>query len=430
MRYIESEIVELKEEFTKDIRKGVIAFANTKGGVLYVGIADNGVVKGISAPTDTLLRIISMLRDSIKPDIMSYVSSKIVEVESKNIIVINVARGSNLPYYLGDKGLKPSGVYIRQGSASAPASESAIRNMIKEADGNSFEKGRALETELTFKSAQIEFKNRNIEFSKAQMKTLGLIKDDEIFTNLGLIISDQCKHTIKVAVFHGKNKMKFKDRREFGGSVFDQIKDAYQYIDLLNKTGSEIKGLRRTDVRDYPEEAIREALINTIVHREYSFSGSTLISIYDDRIEFVSIGGLFGGITMKDILLGISQTRNERLAAIFYRLELIEAYGTGIAKILYSYKDNLIKPEVKVSDNAFMITIPRKMDLTMHGEKTDNKKEVLKFIKENKSITRKEVENILGVGQTLAGRLLKELADKKIIMKIGKSSKVRYVKKE
>lgn len=244
VKYLESEIVELKEEFTKDIKKGIIAFANTEGGVLYVGIADDGGVKGVSAPVDTLLRIISMLRDSIKPDIMSHVSSKIVELEGKFVIAINVSMGSNLPYYLADKGLKPPGVYIRQGSASAPASESAIRNMIKEADGNSFEKGRALEAELTFKSAQIEFENRNIEFSKAQMKTLGLIKEDGIFTNLGLIISDQCKHTIKVAVFHGKNKMKFKDRREFGGSVFDQINGAYEYIDLLNRTGLEIKGFK------------------------------------------------------------------------------------------------------------------------------------------------------------------------------------------
>ena len=100
----------------------------------------------------------------------------------------------------------------------------------------------------------------------------------------------------------------------------------------MNKTEATFEGLTRKDERDYPTETIREALLNAVVHREYSFSGSTLINIYEDRIEFISLGGIISGLSLDSIMLGVSQSRNEKLANIFYRLHLIEAYGTGIKK--------------------------------------------------------------------------------------------------
>lgn len=430
MKYIESEKVELKEIVTKDIKKEIVAFANTDGGELYIGVRDDGTIVGVENPEENILSLISMLRDSIKPDIMSCISTKTITEEDKKIILISVARGTSSPYYIEEKGLKPSGVYVRQGTASAPASEAAIRKMIKITDGDSYEKERAIETELTFYSVGKEFESRGLKFNLAQMKTLGILKEEGIYTNLGLILSDQCKHTIKIAIFYDNNKMKFKDRKEFSGSILKQLNETYTYIDLANKTGAEIKGLMRIDKRDYPEEAIREALINTIVHREYSFSGSILISIFDDRIEFVSMGGLFGGITMKDISLGISQTRNEKLAAIFYRMQLIEAYGTGIAKIMNCYSDSILKPEFRVTDNAFMVILPKKKELELNEPETDKKKIILNYIEKNKRITRKDAENILGIGQTMAGRVLKELIDDKVIRKVGKGANTVYVKVE
>lgn len=133
-------------------------------------------------------------------------------------------------------------------------------------------------------------------------------------------------------------KTVFKERREFSGSLLHQLEDAYEFIDRFNITRAEFKDLDRIDMRDYPSEAIRETLLNAIVHRDYSFSGSTLISIFDDRIEFVTIGGLVKGISLNDILLGVSILRNEHLANIFYRLKLIEAYGTGMPNIGKSEK--------------------------------------------------------------------------------------------
>ncbi|MDD4296264.1 MAG: putative DNA binding domain-containing protein [Ruminiclostridium sp.] len=427
MLYKENHVIELKREFVPDIKKEVVAFANTEGGTIYVGIDDNGEIVGVENSGKVLMQIMNMLRDSIKPDITMFTTCKIVKDQNKEFIEIDVQRGTNTPYYIADKGIRPAGVYVRQGTSSAPASENAIRQMIKETDGDKYEAIRSFNQELTFEASYNEFKKRGFELGEAQMKTLGLINKDNMYTNLGLLLSDQCLHTIKVAVFNGLSKSEFKDRREFGSSLLKQITIAYEFIDLLNKTRSEFEGLDRIDYRDYPEEALREALLNSLVHRDYSFSGSTLINIYDDRIEFVSIGGLVKGISINDIMLGISQTRNEKLAAVFYRLKLIEAYGTGIIKIMNSYASSSQKPELKVSDNAFLISLPNlNFKRDSHFEK-NHEDSILEYLKFHNSINRKETEKLLNVKQTMAGKVLREMVDKGQLKIEGKAANTKYL---
>ena len=181
---------------------------------------------------------------------------------------------------------------MRQGSSSVPASAEAIRRMIRETDGASFERNRSLIQELTFHTLQQEMERRKLEFGEAQQKTLGILGEDGLYTNLGLLLSEQCPQSLKVAVFQGTDKQVFRDRREFHGSLLQQIQDAYGYIDYHNQTRATLEGLERVDERDYPPEAVREALLNAVAHRDYSFSGSTQVNIYEDRIEFVSLGGL------------------------------------------------------------------------------------------------------------------------------------------
>ena len=179
---------------------------------------------------------------------------------------------------------------------------------------------------------------------------------------------------------------------------------------------------------DYPLDALREALLNCLVHRDYSFSASTLISVYDDRIEFVSIGGLPDGINLDDILLGISACRNPKLAAIFYRLELIEAYGTGIPKIMSSYKDTGFEPKIEVTNNAFKITLPNlNYSIDEQTETEDNR--IVAFIDKNGFITRKDVEELLGISQTSANRILKDMVDKSVLYRIGNGKSIKYKKK-
>lgn len=432
MKFLESFNVELKEILTSELKKEVVAFANTCDGTIYIGINDNGEIIGVENSDDVMERAGASIRNSIKPDLSMYIMLNVEQIENKNIVVIKVQRGASRPYYIAEKGLKPSGVYIRQGNSSVPASEEYIRQMIKETDGDSFEELRSLNQELTFKYADNIFKNANINFGNIQKKTLGIIGEDNLYTNLGLLLSDQCLHTLKIAVFEGKEKGIFKDRKEFKGSLLKQITDAFKYIDFLNKTKATFEGLIRKDERDYPVEAIREALLNAVVHREYSFGASTLINIYEDRMEFVSLGGIVSGISLEAVMLGVSQSRNEKLADVFYRLRLIEAYGTGIQKIFSNYEKYGIKPIFKTEIGVFLVVLPN-VHFTV-GEKI-NEREQLKLSEEYEEIlafletgtkSRREIQEYIKVSQTKIITILKELQKLNLIEKAGKGKNIKY----
>ncbi|MDR1961302.1 MAG: putative DNA binding domain-containing protein, partial [Gracilibacteraceae bacterium] len=302
MIYRESETVELKQQVIDDIKLEVMAFANSDGGTVYVGVHDSGEVLGLENAQADLLSVNNSLRDSIKPDITLFAHSHIETVEGKEIIVINVQRGTNRPYYIAGKGIRPEGVYVRHGAASVPATDTAIRKMIRETDGDSYEKLRSVEQNLDFTSASAEFAKRNVPFGTSQMGTLGVASADGVYTNLGLLLSEQCVHTIKTAVFQDTTQQVFKDRREFRGSLFSQINDVYDYLDMHNQTQATFEKLLRIDRRGYPETALREALLNAVVHREYATSGSIFVKIYSDRVEFISPGGLVNGIELDDIM--------------------------------------------------------------------------------------------------------------------------------
>ncbi len=442
MPYQESEAVELKSVVVDDIKKEIIAFANSDGGTLYIGVRDDGEVVGLDDPDGTALQISNIVRDSIKPDVTMFLRYKTIEEAGKKIIEINVQRGTDRPYYIAKKGMRPEGVYVRQGYSSVPATDTAIRRMIKETDGDRFETMRCLDQELTFDAAEKEFGVRKVEFGPQQMRTLKLVDNDGLYSNLALLLSDQNPLTIKVAVFQGTKQMIFKDRREFGGSLMKQMNDVYEYIDFRNQTRATIEKLSRIDVRDYPVIAVREALLNLLVHRDYSFSASALISIYDDRIEFVSIGGLMPGIDLEDILAGISVCRNQNLANVFYRLHLIEAYGTGLAKIMETYEGTSEKPVISTTKNSFKITLPNinaKYEAKTAPAPIENipsapvlepdsdEQRVLSYVREHGAITRPEAEELLGVSASTASRLIRKMVKAGLLLQDGRARNSRYI---
>jgi len=424
---LEDKNTEFKREYVEDIKKTLVAFANTDGGNLYIGIDDDGNAVEINNIDGVMLQVTNVIRDAIKPDLAMFYDITVETVQNKKVVKITVNRGTARPYYLAAKGIRPEGVYVRQGASSVPASESAILSMIRETAGDSYEEARSLIQELIFNEANIVFENKQIPFGEAQKRSLGLIGEDGTYTNLALLLSDQCTHTVKIAVFEGEQKTVFKDRREFCGSLLKQLNDAYQFIDQFNHTHAHTEGLYRVDKRAYPTEAIREALLNAIVHREYSFSASTLISIFDNRIEFVSIGGLARGISQSDILLGISIARNKKLADVFYRLHLIEAYGTGMPKIIEAYREYGLEPHIEISDNAFKITLPNTNAAVKKTkvELTENEQGVLSVLKEGIK-SRPEIQKALGFSQTTTIVAIAALLDKGLIIKVGNGNKTKY----
>ena len=448
MTFQETEKVELKSIVQEDIKKEILAFANCNGGTIYVGVSDHGEILGLEDIDASTLQISNMVRDSIKPDITMFIHYEALEYEGKSIIAIHIQRGVNRPYYLSKKGLRPEGVYVRQGHSAVPASDTAIRQMIKETDGDSFEEMRSINQALSFDTLKQEFKTRKIPFAQAQMQTLHIQSSDKLYTNLGLLLSDQCPYSIKVAVFEGNTQNIFKDRREFSGSLMQQLHDVYDYIDLHNQVHASFDKLLRIDNRDYPEVAVREALLNSLVHRDYSFHADTLISIYPHCMEFVTLGGLPTGLELADIKLGISVCRNPHLANVFYHLQLIEAYGTGIKKIMDSYFGKWKQPSIICSNNAFKIVLPNinagqivKEDSVYYSVDSSSvapsstapsamlpsaEEKILQVLSTQKEITRKEVQELLEVSQSTAGRILKTMVNRGQIIKLGGSLTTRY----
>jgi ATP-dependent DNA helicase RecG len=430
MQFKESNTIELKRTVVDDIKKTVIAFANTDGGILYVGVEDNGEIVGLDRPNEVLLQINNMIRDAIKPDVTMFVQSAEDTTEGKSIVAVTIQRGSQRPYYLAGKGLRPEGVFVRHGAASVPATDTAIRQMIKETDGESYEELRSLNQDLTFEAATAQFNERKVDFGTSQMMTLKLMGKENIYTNLGLLLSDQCTHSVKVAVFQDDSMKVFKDRREFGGSLLTQLADAYAFIDLHNPVRATFNKLLRIDTRDFPDDAIREALLNALIHREYAMSGSILIKLFPDRIEFISVGGLIRGIEVADIMSGFSICRNQNLATVFYRLHLIEAYGTGMPRIAEAYIGSGKEPKIEVTPNVFKVILPninaQSAAQVIAPTPFTQEEQILGLAAEKGAIERKDVEALLGLSQTPAGQLLKRLIEVGTLIKKGNGKSTKY----
>ncbi|MCH1940690.1 RNA-binding domain-containing protein [Holdemania massiliensis] len=435
----ENQDLEFKQEYTSDIRKDVIAFANAEGGTILIGIRKDRRILDVVDPDSVMLQIVNSLKDSIVPDIMPFVIVKTKKIEGKFIIVVDVSIGIYRPYYLKEKGLKPSGVYIRKGSSSQPMTDEGIREMIVQSSGKSYEALRSLTQELTFLTLSKELEKKSVDFSSSKMKTLKLIGDDGLYTNLAYLVSDQCEVTIKITLFQGTDKAVFRDRKEFFGSILKQLEEVYEFIDLVNKTKATFSGLDRLDKRDYPQEAVREALLNCIVHRDYSFSGSNIVNIYDDRIEFVSLGGLVPGLEMKSIFLGVSQSRNPNLAALFYRMCLIESYGTGISQIQRAYHNEERHPVFETAKGVFRVTLPNRNEFSelvrlessdeFEGILEKQKNRILEIALKQGQVTRKDVEELLKAGSTKAFRLLRQLCEEGKLQSVGNGKLSHYVLK-
>ncbi len=310
----------------------------------------------------------------------------------------------------------------------------------KVGDGPSYEAGRSLVQDLTFEDAEAEFKKKGIEFSSDKFRTLGICDAEKhLFTNLGLLASAHCTHTVKRAVCSDSAKTVFLDRREFSGSVFTQLRQAFEYIMLNNRTASSIRALDRLDMPDYPSEALREALINALIHRDYSFSGSIIVNINAQQMEFISLGGLVSGLSRADILNGISLSRNPNLAQLFFRLKHIEAYGTGLRRIFALYRDCPQQPSINVTENTFRLTLA---NMNSEREMTDVVSErtpryvteqmrlVLDYLSAHAEADEDLLMELLDVKRTRTYLITRQMVDLGLLTIIGRGKQKKYVRSQ
>ena len=419
---IENQSFEQKREYNQKAKNTMLAFLNTDGGSLYIGLSDDGSVYGVDGDIDLEARKIATgFRDSVTPDPSGYFKVEPEMRDGKYIIAVTVERGTAIPYCYCAYGLVPQGVYVRVSSNTVMATREHIRQMIKDNGTGQFISELSIAQNLTFEYADKIFAEKNVKFGKEQKQSLGLLLTDGRYNNLALILSDQCPYTTKAAIFEGLNKDTFKDRKEFNGSLFKQIEDIHAYLHVFNRVRSTFEGVYRLDHPDYPDIAIREAYVNALIHRDYYIDGSVLVSMFDNRLEFMSLGGAMPGVTHDLMLAGVSVTRNEKLAQIFYRLNIIEAFGTGIPRIFSAYEKSAMQPEIPVVDGGFLIRIPNMNYIAQVG--TANGKSVaqtneqrLLSIFSDTRFNKEEAADVLGISVSGAYKLLQRMAEQGLLV--------------
>lgn len=414
----ENRNLEYKEEITNTFLKTVSAFSNYDGGMILFGVNDSGEAAGLDDVTQKCLDIENRINDSISPQ-PDYTLSVI---ESGKVIALSVKPGSNTPYMYKSK------AYKRNDTATIEVDSHEMRRLILKGENKEYEELPSDNQNLDFNFLGRELKDKTgIEtFNTDVLKTLNLYSDSTGYNNAAAILSDQNRFPgIDIARF-GETINIFLKRRTFEyqsilQSYYDSLdiyRDYYQY--------DEIDGTLRKTIETIPEEAFREAVANAIVHRVWDINAQIRISMFDDRIEIVSPGGLPDGISEKEYLEGrISVLRNPILANVFHRLDLIEKFGTGIKRIIQCYADSQSKPSFEISVNSIQVTLPlikKHLDLTADEMKVYN----LLSRNINRSISEILSSASLSFGKSKTTELLKKLEEKGIVAVEGKGRGTKY----
>ncbi len=422
----ENENIEFKELYTENIYKEIVAFLNSGSGTIYIGYNDNGELIGLENVKETEEKISNGIRGKIVPDCSVFVSINNATLDNKDYIIINVSKGVNI-YSLKDKGII-KGTYIRNGSCSMPATEETVKQMIIKNSNITFETSVANNQNLTFNYIREAFMGINIDINnKNIMKNLFMLDNNGNYTNLALLLSDQNPYTVKVATYQSVNKTNFLDRKEFGGSLLEVYDKTLSYLKINSATYGLIDSSIREDIEEYPEFILREIILNSLIHRDYSVLTSNIINIYkDDSIEFISYGSLYGNITIEDVLAGLSTSRNPHLQSIFMRLKRVEAIGSGLRRVNSYYKSKNLDFLVNALPSSFVVRLPR-ITIDKLAAK-DDYKIIIDYLNINGEITRKEAERLLDKEKTTTSNVLSKMISDKIIKKIGKGPNTKYIK--
>lgn len=454
----ENKSLELKESLPKNesIAKTVIAFSNTSGGKLIIGVNDNREVKGIDEKELFKLqdKIASIIADICHPLIIPDIYS--VNIETKLVLVIDVTRGNLKPYFLKNQG-KNEGTYIRLGATNRIADIDSVDELERQKRHISYDEEIYYNVEL--KDLNIsplfeKFKNIGRDLNNKKLENLKLIKieNGKIYpTNALIIILGKFPHsTVKCARFKGTTMEVFTDKKEYDGDIFSILENTQSFVLNHINLSAKIEGLYRKDIYEIPIVAIREALVNAIIHRDYINQGRDIkVGIYDDIVNIVSPGSLPNSITIEDVFNGRSEARNRVIANVFKELGLIEQWGSGINRIINSCTNiGLEKPKIEEKNDFFDIELIRpkvttdgillKNNTTStdydrlrpitagYGQLSIDEKKLLIYILDNGKISRKKAVELLHFGETKIKHIFNELLEKNIIKRVGQGRSTFY----
>ena len=437
------------------LAKSIIAFANIGGGKILIGVKDDGTVIGIenSEVPDYMDRIANMVHDLIHPLIVPEIYG--YSLQERTIIVVEVYPSPLKPHFLKSLG-KAAGVYIRVGATNKQADLEYVQELERQKLNISFDEDccadcpeKAEIIEALKKLLAIQLRKEITEETLANLKFLKVQQGKLQLTNAAPILMGTWEHVhIKCARFKGDDSDVFIDRKELNGDLFLQLENAMKFllanINLSGEVGAD--HLRLIDKYEIPPEALREALVNAIVHRDYVMSGSDIkVAVYDSRIEITSPGAFPRGITLEEVLDGRSEVRNKVIARVFKEAELIEQWGRGIRKLTrLCLEAGLKKPDIVETGMFVQVTFYRKNRTQKPDAKTgrknrmqkpdanrktvDAQKNILAFVLDQGEITVAQAMELLGLGKSRTSEILSGMVQAGILAKRGIGKATCYVR--
>lgn len=440
--------VEYKRELTDGLEKEVVAFLNTLGGEIFIGVEDNGNIIGVENSDKLALTVIDRIKNNILPSAMGIFNVDVKQSLGKDYIAITVAQGLEKPYYLKKYGMSPNGCFYRVGSQSAQMPQSMINELFSRRVINTLHNVVSPNQELTFTQLKIFYEEKGYDVSGSFfLKNLDLFTEDGKYNYAAYLLSDNNGTSIKVARFKGTEKLDILERNEFGRCCL--IKSAINVLEKLNVANSTVvrvgAAAQRTEMRLIDPSALREAVLNAIIHNDYINGAYPVFEIYDDRIEVVSSGGLPIGLSRDEFFAGRSLPRNKELMRVFSDMDMCEQLGSGMKKILKSYPESIfeisehfISTKFAYSEEALKVLgeqsanknngeVAGKVAGKVADKLTRNQVNVLSLIEANPQITVAEMVSKLGLSDSGLRKIISTLKALGKIKRIG-SDKTGYWK--
>ena len=413
--------------------KTIVAFANTQGGKLVVGV-DDKTHEIVGVENEILFQLMDGIANAVSDSCMPQIIPDIEPqtVDEKTVIIVSVEAGKNRPYYLKSKG-KENGTYIRVAGTSRQAFPEKIRELEMEGARISWDEltcvGYPVSKEVTEKlCSDIEsFREKagmtERSVKKEQLINWKILKQSEgqlLATNAYVLLTSDYFPFSKTqcAVFKGTDRAVFLDKREFTGPIYTQIEEAVDFVLRNIRLGATIDGLVRKEKYELPPEAIREMIINAHCHRNLLDESCIQVAVYDDRLEVTSPGGLYNGLTYEEIMNGHSKIRNKAIANIFSQMGLVEAWGSGIKRIFNAAKEyDLPEPKFQEFDNMFRVELFRNNSMTeSKKEAGESSEKVRRRVGEGSDIirgyelldTQKKIVNLLLYDRQLSAAKIAE----------------------
>ncbi len=436
---IENSRTEFKVKLVDDLEESVIAFLNKDGGNIYIGIDDNGNIVGLKNNIDFLQRKVKdLIISNIEPSVLGLFDIETLEKNNKKYLKITIAKGYETPYHIKGMGMTPDSCFIRVGSSNEKMDEHLINKMFRERTKNSLKNIISPRQDLTFRDLKIYYVEKGFEIGDNFEKQLGFYTKDGKYNYVAYLLADENSASIKVAKYVGDDVDELMENYEFG--YCSLVKATYRVLEKFrteNKIYAKITYPERKEQPMYDYNAVREVIINAIVHNDWSTEYPPKFEFFSDRLEISSFGGIQSEFTEEEFLEGYSAPKNPELMRVFHDLELVEHLGTGIRRILkkydksiYNFFPHFIRVSIKYNQNEFKYNNSskevRKISYS-NMELTNVQIGIIKLVEDSPNITQDEMAKLLGVTARTIRNHIKHLVENEYIKRIGADKNGKWI---